>query len=106
MESRAQILPGTLDLLILKAVSLGPLHGYGLLLRIGQISKGALAPEQGTFFFDTQHQLIRSILREGILPERTSSPLGVRLFTDEIQVDLIAQNGDPVGLLCLGSIVS
>ena len=36
------LLPGTLDLLILKAVSLGPLHGYGVLLRIGQMSGGAL----------------------------------------------------------------
>ena len=42
MEPQAQILPGTLDLLILKAVSLGPLHGYGVLLRIQQISQGAL----------------------------------------------------------------
>ncbi len=37
MTDQAQLLPGTLDLLILKAVSLGPLHGYGVLLRIGQI---------------------------------------------------------------------
>ena len=36
------ILQGTLDMLILKAVSLGPLHGYGILLRIQQISKDAL----------------------------------------------------------------
>ena len=50
MAGRAQILPGTLDLLILKAVSLGPLHGYGVLLRIGQISKGALAIEQGALY--------------------------------------------------------
>ncbi len=50
MEKRAQILPGTLDLLILKAVSLGPLHGYGVLLRIGQISKGALVIEQGALY--------------------------------------------------------
>lgn len=50
MADRAQILPGTLDLLILKAVSLGPLHGYGILLRIGQISKGALAIEQGALY--------------------------------------------------------
>lgn len=50
MDSRAQILPGTLDLLILKAVSLGPLHGYGVLLRIGQISKGALEIEQGALY--------------------------------------------------------
>jgi transcriptional regulator len=44
------LLPGTLDLLILKAVSLGPLHGYGVLLRIGQISGGALNIEQGALY--------------------------------------------------------
>ena len=47
MERRAQILPGTLDLLVLKAVSLGPLHGYGVLLQIEQISKRALVIEPG-----------------------------------------------------------
>ncbi|HEY8056796.1 MAG TPA: PadR family transcriptional regulator, partial [Terriglobales bacterium] len=47
MDSTAQILPGTLDLLILKAVSLGALHGYGVLLRIQQISGQALLIEQG-----------------------------------------------------------
>jgi transcriptional regulator len=41
---------GTLDLLILKAVSLGELHGYGVLLRIGQLSGGALAIEQGALY--------------------------------------------------------
>jgi transcriptional regulator len=50
METLAQILPGTLDLLILKAVSLSPLHGYGVLLRIAQISKGALLIEQGALY--------------------------------------------------------
>ncbi|MBL8233891.1 MAG: PadR family transcriptional regulator [Bryobacterales bacterium] len=50
MSSPAQILPGTLDLLILKAVSLGSEHGYGILLRIGQISGGALAIEQGALY--------------------------------------------------------
>ncbi|MDT7813183.1 MAG: PadR family transcriptional regulator, regulatory protein PadR, partial [Acidobacteriaceae bacterium] len=47
---QAQLLPGTLDLLILKAVSLGPLHGYGVLLRIGQISDRALLIEQGALY--------------------------------------------------------
>jgi transcriptional regulator len=47
---QAQILPGTLDLLILKAVSLGPLHGYGILLRIEQISGRALLIEQGALY--------------------------------------------------------
>ena len=46
----AQLLPGTLDLLILKAVSLAPAHGYGILLRIAQISGGALAIEQGALY--------------------------------------------------------
>jgi transcriptional regulator len=55
----AEILPGTLDLLILKAVSLGPLHGYGVLLRIGQISGDALAIEQGALYpalYRLEHQ--------------------------------------------------
>jgi transcriptional regulator len=50
MPASAELLPGTLDLLILKAVSLGPLHGYGVLLRIGQISGGALNIEQGALY--------------------------------------------------------
>ena len=50
MSEQAQLLPGTLDLLILKAVSLGPLHGYGVLLRIEQITRGALLAEQGALY--------------------------------------------------------
>src|ERR1700677_1125520 len=50
MDDQAQILPGPLDLLILRAVSLGPLHGYGVLLRIAQISGNALLIEQGALY--------------------------------------------------------
>jgi PadR family transcriptional regulator, regulatory protein PadR len=50
MPDQAQLLPGTLDLLILRAVSLGPLHGYGILLRIAQISGNALLVEQGALY--------------------------------------------------------
>jgi PadR family transcriptional regulator PadR len=50
MSDQADLLPGTLDLLILKAVSLGELHGYGVLLRIQQITKGALQIEQGALY--------------------------------------------------------
>ena len=46
----ASLLPGTLDLLILKTVSLGPLHGYGVLLRIEQITGEALRVEQGALY--------------------------------------------------------
>ncbi|HEV2499753.1 MAG TPA: PadR family transcriptional regulator [Terriglobia bacterium] len=62
MNKQAQILPGTLDLLILKAVSLGPLHGYGVLLRIGQISKGALIIEQGALY-----PALFRLVRQGLL---------------------------------------
>jgi PadR family transcriptional regulator, regulatory protein PadR len=50
VDSQAELLPGTLDLLILKAASLGPLHGYGVLLRIQQITGGALTVEQGALY--------------------------------------------------------
>ena len=50
MGEQAQLLPGTLDLLILKAVSLGPMHGFGVLLRIEQITRGALLAEQGALY--------------------------------------------------------
>ena len=50
MPPHAMLLPGTLDVLVLKAVSLGPLHGYGVLLRIEQITKGALVVEQGALY--------------------------------------------------------
>jgi len=46
----SSILPGTLELLILKAVSLGPQHGYGILLRIEQISGSGLLIEQGALY--------------------------------------------------------
>jgi transcriptional regulator len=46
----ADLLPGTLDMLILKAVSLEPLHGYGVLLRLRQISGGALDIPQGSLY--------------------------------------------------------
>ena len=53
------LLQGTLDMLILKAVSLGPLHGYGVLLRIQQISKDRLEIQQGSLYpalYRLEHQ--------------------------------------------------
>src|SRR5262245_64122114 len=50
MAEEAELLPGTLDLLILKSVSLGSEHGYGILLRIQQITGGALLVEQGALY--------------------------------------------------------
>src|SRR6516225_1518851 len=62
MTEQAELLPGTLDLLILKAVSLGPLHGYGVLLRIEQISQRALLIEQGALY-----PALFRLVRQGLL---------------------------------------
>ena len=59
MDRTTELLPGTLDMLILKAVSLGPLHGYGVLLRINQISRKALNFTQGSLYpalYRLEHQ--------------------------------------------------
>lgn len=59
MGKTADLLPGTLDMLILKAVSLEPLHGYGVLLRIRQISGDALDIPQGSLYpalYRLEHQ--------------------------------------------------
>jgi PadR family transcriptional regulator PadR len=61
-DETAELLPGTLDLLILKAVSLGPLHGYGVLLRIGQISGQTLLIEQGALY-----PALFRLVRQGLL---------------------------------------
>ena len=59
MNEAAELLPGTLDLLILKSLSLGEEHGYGVLLRIQQITSGALTVEQGALYpalYRLEHQ--------------------------------------------------
>jgi len=59
MDKEMELLQGTLDPLILKAVSLGPLHGYGVLLRIQQISKDLLEIQQGSLYrapYRLEHQ--------------------------------------------------
>lgn len=58
-DNQIDLLQGTLDLLILKALSLGPLHGYGVLLRIQQISGKQLEIQQGSLYpalYRVEHQ--------------------------------------------------
>jgi transcriptional regulator len=58
-KKQMELLQGTLDTLILKAVSLGPLHGYGILLRIQQISRDRLEIQQGSLYpalYRLEHQ--------------------------------------------------
>src|SRR5580700_10488831 len=49
-DTPIDLIQGTLDMLALKALSLGPLHGYGVLLRIQQISQDRLEIQQGSLY--------------------------------------------------------
>jgi DNA-binding PadR family transcriptional regulator len=59
VPKQLDLLQGTLDMLILKSVSLGAMHGYGILLRIQQISKDRLEIQQGSLYpalYRLEHQ--------------------------------------------------
>lgn len=59
MSQQADLLPGNLDLVVLKAISLGEVHGYGVLLRIERISDGAILVQQGALYpalYRLEHQ--------------------------------------------------
>jgi transcriptional regulator len=91
MPRSADLLHGTLDMLILKAVSLGALHGYGVLLRIQQISNQRLQIQQGSLYpalYRLEHQgLIASEWGESENKRRakyyTLTPAGRRRLHEE-----------------------
>jgi PadR family transcriptional regulator PadR len=92
MGGTADLLPGTLDMLILKAVSLKPLHGYGVLLRIQQISNEALTIPQGSLYpalYRLEHQgLITAEWGESDNKRKAKyyrvTPAGRRRLKDEV----------------------
>jgi PadR family transcriptional regulator, regulatory protein PadR len=91
MSKQVGLLPGTLDVLILKAVSLGPQHGYGVLLRIEQISGGALLIEQGALYPALSRLERRKLLKSkwGVSDNNRRAkfyeltPAGVKSLNDE-----------------------
>jgi transcriptional regulator len=91
VPQQAELLPGNLDVVILKAISLGDVHGYGVLLRIEQISGGAIVVQQGALY-----PALYRLERQGLIESQwgTSennrrakfyhlSPLGRRRFSEE-----------------------
>ena len=90
-STRTDLLPGTLDLLILKAVSLTRLHGYGVLLRIRQISQEMLEVPQGSLYsalYRLEHQgLISSVWGQSANKRRakyyTLTPAGRKRLKEE-----------------------
>src|SRR5215468_3958374 len=62
-NAKTELLPGTLDLLLLKTLSLEPMHGYGIALRIKQISKDVLQIEEGTLYPALQRLLIKGCVK-------------------------------------------
>jgi transcriptional regulator len=49
-ESKLELLQGTLDMLILKTLSLGPMHGYAVIRRLHQVTNGELLVEEGSLY--------------------------------------------------------
>ena len=93
MPKPTEILPGTLDMLILKAVSLNPLHGYGVLLRIRQISNDALEIPQGSLYpalYRLEHQgLIAAFHRAAFIEQlRQEVDSELSVATDVIPAEL------------------
>jgi transcriptional regulator len=73
-SSRTELLPGTLEMLILRRLTLGPLHGYGIAQHIEQSSQGVLRVEQGSLY-----PALERLLRKGRVTARWSkSPTGRR----------------------------
>ena len=50
MTDRSELLPGTLDLLILQTLSVSPMHGYGIAQHIGRLSRDVLRVEEGSLY--------------------------------------------------------
>ena len=92
MSTSTDILQGTLDLLILKAISLGPQHGYGVLLRIRQVSREVLQIQQGSLYpalYRLEHQgLVASTWGESDNRRRAKfyrlTPAGQRRLRQEV----------------------
>ena len=59
MAAKSDLLPGTLDLMILKTLTRGPLHGYGIALSIKRLSDEVLAVEEGSLYPALQRLLLR-----------------------------------------------
>jgi transcriptional regulator len=92
LSTSTDILQGTLDLLILKAISLGPQHGYGVLLRIRQVSREVLQIQQGSLYpalYRLEHQgLVASTWGESDNRRRAKfyrlTPAGHRRLRQEV----------------------
>ena len=68
-EKPTDLVQGTLDMLILKTLALGPMHGYGIAVRIEQISKGVFRVNAGSLFVAVQR-----LLRDGLIGSEWKSP--------------------------------
>ena len=63
MAQKNEFLPGTLGMLILKTLSLGPLHGYGIAQHIQQVSDTVLSVEEGSLYPALQRLLVQGLVK-------------------------------------------
>ena len=100
-----ELLPGTLDMLILKALSLGPNHGYGVLLRIEETSKGLLALEQVGQFPPMLLHMVGSGEQSGELDAMLNRVATYQQAEVERIVSTIVKMFEPAMLLIMGAVV-
>ena len=62
MKGDGELLPGTFDMLVLKALSLGPMHGWGVAERIERLSGNVFAVQQGVVY-----PVLQRLLRQGLV---------------------------------------
>jgi len=73
-DPRSDVLPGTLDLLIMKTLSLSPMHGYGIAQHIQRLSRDALRVEEGSLYPALQRMQVKG----WVSSEWKQSPTGRR----------------------------
>ena len=91
MPKQVDLLQGTLDMLILKAVSLGPLHGYGVLVRIGQISGEQLIIQQGSLYPALHRLEIAGALRAEWAPSENNRRAKFYALTEQGRSHLVEE---------------
>ena len=79
MPKKSELMPGTLDMLILKTLTRAPLHGYGIALSIKRLSLEVLTVEEGSRYPSLQRLLLQGwVRRNGRRPRPIAGPATTR----------------------------
>lgn len=93
-EDRTGLLQGTLELLVLKTLSVEPLHGWGIAQRIERMSRGALEVNQGSLYPALQRMKRRGWVRSEWRRTENNRRARYYVLTAEGERELARQRGD------------